>query len=78
MGKMYQGTGQNLPNQIAYAFLNNNFMMPAIVFLDEKMNISGMINGYWHKSHFIPLFEYFNSDFHKKMTFQDYLKSPRS
>lgn len=78
MGKMYHGTGENLPNQMAYAFLNNNFMMPAIVFLDEKMNISGMINGYWHKSYFMPLFEYFHSNSHKKMTFQEYMKSPRS
>jgi len=78
LGKTYTGTGQGQPNQISYAFLNNNFQMPALVILDEKNNFKGMINGFWTNKTLSVLLDYFNSDSNKKMTFEEYFKAHRS
>ncbi len=78
LGKKYYGTGENQPNQLAYTYLNNNFQMPALVFLDEKMTLTGMINGYWHKRNMTNLLDFFYTNSHKKMSFQEYLNKSKT
>ena len=75
LGKDYYGNGNGLPNQLSYAYLNNNFQMPAIVILDEKNTYKGMFNGFWAKGHLMQLLNYFYNDSFRKMSFEEYLKS---
>jgi thioredoxin-related protein len=75
LGKIYTGTEPGRPNQLSYAFLNNNFQMPAIVILDEKNAIKGMINGFWPKKYMIPLLDYFYGNSNAKMSFEEYYKT---
>jgi thioredoxin-related protein len=73
LGKKFAGTGENMPNQLTYSILNNNFHMPATVFFDEKNNIKGMINGFWAKKQFLPLLDFFYSNANQKMRFEDFI-----
>jgi thioredoxin-related protein len=75
LGKTYSGTTPGAPNQLSYAYLNNNFQMPAVVILDDRNLFKGMINGYWTPKFFIPLLDFFCSNSNKKMSFDDYLKT---
>jgi thioredoxin-related protein len=63
---------------MAFAFLNNNFQMPAMAIFDEKNNLIGVINGYWSKNQLIPLIDYFYDNSYKKISFQEYLKNYKS
>jgi thioredoxin-related protein len=78
LGKTYLGTQPGAPNQLSYAYLNNNFQMPAVVILDKKNATKGMINGFWAKKMITPLLEYFYTDSNKKIPFDEYLKTYKS
>jgi thioredoxin-related protein len=75
LGKKFMGTGVGQPNQLSYAYLNNNFQMPAVVVLDEKNTLKGMINGFWSKRLMLPLLDYFYSNSNKRISFDEYLKT---
>ena len=66
-------TPQSPFHQLAMALCRNNFTLPTLVFLDEKMNIIDAIPFYLNKESVKNISTFYGDDINKKKSWNDYM-----
>lgn len=76
-GKTYKndGTGGFPFHQIALELTKGNFVLPSLVFLDEKQEILEVVPFYQSPEWLINILKYFGEDSYKKTKWDDYIKT---
>ncbi len=67
------GKEQNSLHQLTAAYLQNSFIFPTTVVLDEQYNLINKVQGYLPASFLYPISEYFGENYYKTQTWDNYI-----
>ncbi|MCX6257498.1 MAG: DUF255 domain-containing protein [Bacteroidia bacterium] len=65
----------NYPHQLAIALLQGKMNYPAVVYINESLQIINVVNGYMAPKGIEPILKYFAKDLYKDTKYEDYLKN---
>lgn len=72
-GKTYGYNEQYRSHELALALLQGQLSYPTTVYLDENLKLLAPVPGYLDVPTFRNIITYFGENFHKKVTFEQYL-----
>ena len=73
--KPFISQGKSQPHQLATALMNNNYLFPSVIFMDENFGVINVVNGFMLPKQIEIIINYFADDSYKSIKFNEYYKN---